>query len=43
MREVRRGGRKVVKRYKLPAKRYMSTRDVMYNVISIINTAVGYT
>ena len=29
---------KVVKRYKLPAKR--STRDVVYNILKTINTAV---
>lgn len=31
--------REVVKRYKLPV---IITRDVMYNTMSIINTAVRY-
>ena len=30
---------KAVKRYKLPVRRYVSSRDIMYNMISIINTA----
>ena len=34
---------KAVKRYKLPVIRHISTRDVMYNVINTVNTAVGYT
>ena len=29
---------KVVKRHKFPVTRYISTRDVMYNMIKIINT-----
>ena len=29
-------------KYKLPVIREMSTRDVMYNMINIINTAVCY-
>ena len=29
---------KAVKRYKLPVRRYVSSRDIMYNMISIINT-----
>ena len=33
---------KVVKRYKLPIIRQISIRDVMYNMINIINTAVCY-
>ena len=33
---------KPVKRYKLPVVRYISTRNEMYNVINIINTAVCY-
>ena len=31
---------KVVKRNKLPVIRELSTRDVMYNMKSIVNTAV---
>ena len=31
---------KVVKRYKLPVIRQMSTRGIMYNMINIINTTV---
>ena len=31
---------KVVKRYKLPGIRQVSTRDVTYNMINIINTVV---
>ena len=42
--EVGGGGRgslmRVVKRHKLPVTRYISTRDVMYNMINIMNTAV---
>ena len=33
---------KVVKRYKFPVIRQISTRDVMYNMINIINTALRY-
>ena len=33
---------KAVKRYKLPVIRYISTRDIMYNMINIIKTAVCY-
>ena len=33
---------KIVKRYKLPAIRYISTRDVMYNMINIISVVVCY-
>ena len=33
---------KAVKRYKLPVIRQISSRDVMYNMINIINTAVCY-
>jgi len=33
---------KVVKMYKLPVIRCVSTRDEMYNLINIINTAVCY-
>lgn len=29
----------VVKRYKIPLVRYISSRDVMYNVVNIIITA----
>ena len=32
----------VVKRYKLPVIGLISTRDVMYNMINIINTAMHY-
>ena len=32
----------VVKRYKLPVIRKISTRDVNYNMINIINTALCY-
>ena len=31
---------KALKRYKLPVIRQISTRDVMYNMINIINTAL---
>ena len=31
---------KEVKRYKLPVKGYMCTRDVMYNMVKIINTTI---
>ena len=33
---------KVVKRYKFSVLRLLSTRDVMCNVVNIINTAVCY-
>ena len=33
---------KVVKRYKVPFTRLLSTRDLMYNMINIINTALCY-
>ena len=33
---------KVVKRYKLPVIRQISTRDVMYNIMNITNAAVCY-
>ena len=33
---------KVVKRYKLPVIREISTRDVTYNMINIINIAACY-
>ena len=33
---------KAIKRYKLPAIR-LNSRDVMYNMINTINTAVCYT
>ena len=33
---------KAVKRYKVLVIRYISTRDVLYNVINIINSAVCY-
>ena len=32
----------VVKRYKFPVIRYISTRDVMNNMINIINNTVCY-
>lgn len=35
-----RGNWEVVKRYKVPV--IISTRDVMYNMINILNTAVCY-
>ena len=35
--------RKIVKRYKLTVIRYISTRDVMYNMMTVVNTAVRYT
>ena len=31
---------KAVKRYKLPIVRYISTRDVKYNMINTVNTVV---
>ena len=34
--------RKVVQRYKLPVIREISPRDVMYNMMTIVNTAVWY-
>ena len=33
---------KVIKRYKFPVIRQISTRDVMYNMINIINLAICY-
>ena len=33
---------KVVKRYKLPIRRLISSRDVIYNKINIVNTVVIY-
>ena len=33
---------KVVKRYKLPVTRKICTRDVIYDMITIINTAERY-
>ena len=33
---------KVVKRYKFLAIRYLSTGDVTYNMINIINTVICY-
>ena len=33
---------KAVKRYKLPVVRLISTMDVIYNMINIINTTVSY-
>ena len=33
---------KGVKRYKLPATRYISVREVMHNMMNRINTAVYY-
>ena len=34
---------KSVKRYKFPVIRQISTKDIMCNMINIINTAVYYT
>ena len=34
--------RKVVKRYKLSVIRQISTRDAMYNMVTIATTAVSY-
>ena len=34
--------KKVVKRYKLTVIRQISTGDVMYNTMTIVNTAVWY-
>ena len=34
---------KVVKRYKAPVVKSVSTGDVMYNMINIMNTAACYT
>ena len=34
---------KVIKMYTLPVRRYISTRDVMYSTINIMNTATCYT
>lgn len=36
----RRSWRKVVQRYKLPVTREISTRNVIYNMMTTINTAV---
>lgn len=39
------GGRdwtKVIKTYKLPVIRYISTRDLMHSTINIMNTATCY-
>ena len=33
---------KVVKRSKLSVIRYINTKDVMYNMVNIINTTVYY-
>ena len=33
---------KVIKKYKLSVIRKISTRDAMYNILNIINTAVYY-
>lgn len=33
---------KAIQRHKLPVIRYISTRDVVYNVINAMNTAVRY-
>ena len=33
---------KAVKSYKVPVIRSIKTRDVLYSMISIINTAVSY-
>ena len=38
----RRNCRKAIKRYKLPVKREISTRGMMYNMIRVINTAMCY-
>ena len=34
---------KGVKMHKVPILRWISTRDIMYNLINIIHTAIGYT
>ena len=38
----RRDWMKVVKRCKLPVTRSITTKDIMYNMINIINTSVCY-
>jgi len=37
--KLEKGGQKV----QLPVTRQLSTRDVLYNMMTIVNTAIGYT
>ena len=40
--EERKNWMKTVKRYNLPVIKEISTRNIMYNMINIVNTAVLY-